>query len=1808
MIFRTVTNENGTSLDFAFSDLFNNKSNVNVDQLLTYNQALESLSDESLKAAFKTKFLADNVGKMNEETLNAIKSSDNFTVDISKYTKSATGAAFATKALSVALNAITAAGVSLAISGIIKLLDYLIVTEEEVNESVELLMSNYKSAINNAKSNASVMQELIPSYAKLSKGVNALGENVSLTNEEFKEYQNTVNKIASMYPKLVNGWTQEGDAIINLKDNVDTLTNAYKEEQKAAYNSLIIGGKNEDGEPIIDQWKNVTKQKENVESGLKASIFELQELLQKFSEYSNPLEYSQDTSLSKEQKEYIRLYTGLLNDSGQVIGNTWTWSDEAFSSAQKTARTMIQELQAEINNSMSNIQDLAYAYLYTNDTYENLNANVQTALTHLISSIDVSDALEFKSKKDVGDYVNGLVDAITNSQDAQVALLQLFTLDSSKLSIDELRNQVNDYINMLAEVLGEDPIELKVKLGFDYVDTLGRNYDIIKSNAKKRFGRKEGYLSGEYNPTYGYVEKYDSVWENDFNTWYDDFVTQNSINTQDEIAFWNQCISESETREEAMDKYLNSSVVSKDGSFSGFTEEQSKQIDDFQSKAESLGNTLKSLRNGEEINVTDLIQEFPELAGHVDDLDDAIIHLINGSLNDLINSLKDVLPDEVLQHLIDYRDQIVGTYPKLTEAYGQIHSTYDILQQMKEEFDDKTGIANFTDSTLQSIAGINEHLNSLVAGWHANGVSAKELYDALNEQYQKDLEDYGQALVKKYETSSSFYKSVGMLDEKLIKQFAADYKVDLTGCATYAESKQAIHEQLTAKLSSIWTKFYDENTLELTSMGKSIEDEFNQITSEADMRAFAEKYGKYGETFLAEYSQAKATVNQAKKTEEELNKNIYKAIADAYDANAKSLKDNADSTKSEYNELFDFFERRLEIINQSLEKLDVSLEEVNGSMAKNILIAGKIGIVQEEIKDYTTALGMYEKKANAELAKLSTDLQDKIKNGAVSITQLIGENGEEVNKTLEEYKKWADKVNDCNQQLIELKETLRDLALEKFNNVVQDYTDQFDIVGMSNELIEKQISLFEEAGQLVGKAFYESQIATAQKQKEVLEKEKAALIKEMTSAISSGLIQKGTDEWLEMVKGIQEVDSSILDVDQSVEQLQNSLLELNDKVFDRLQNAFSDINSQLSNIVGMISDVDVSDEQGVWSKEGLTQLGAYAQQYELARHNVEKYEEEINKLNQAYGDGLYSTTEYIDKLSELAQAQWEQANAAEDAKKSILELNKARVELIKEGIQKQIDAYQELINKQKEALDQEKAIRDYEKTIAEKSKNINKLQNQINLLRNDDSAAANAKRIKLEQELADAMKDLEETQYDHSIEAQKEALDKQMEDYEDARQKEIDELEAYLKEVEKVQADSFEIIKQNTDVIANEIENIAKTHGVIISEAITKSWAKGEGAIASYGTALSSASSGFIQQIQTIELYLTALQDEADFTADRLVGMLSAKADNLLNEFNAARDSENDLINATNLLNEALIKTLEGGYDISGIIGSLKAIQDQADATRKSIDGDDKDKDKDKSTTVSKTDNGDTLPKKTPEEEALDRAVAYDTAKTNSKTNGGYANYESINNQIAANQEADLATKNQMLRKKEEELSALLSKFQYKTYWNPQTEQHTDEYTKLKNAVRGGDSHAGSVKYAVDNAITSYLANKRKILEKYAGFATGVHNISRSQFAWTQEDGHELVLSPTRNAMFTKLNKGDTVLTKEQTDNLFKLSKIDPESIFGNLRVQDYSKSATPVLSIGNIVTVNGNVDDTNIKKIEAVANSAVTKAFKKFSDEIIKR
>lgn len=195
------------------------------------------------------------------------------------------------------------------------------------------------------------------------------------------------------------------------------------------------------------------------------------------------------------------------------------------------------------------------------------------------------------------------------------------------------------------------------------------------------------------------------------------------------------------------------------------------------------------------------------------------------------------------------------------------------------------------------------------------------------------------------------------------------------------------------------------------------------------------------------------------------------------------------------------------MLQDAFANLEKGMENVFGADAKNALVTAQIGIVDEEINNYTDALAMYRQKANEALSGVSSDLRDKIKDGAVQITDFIGDGTEDVVEAMEAYEGWADKVADCTQKLEELKTQIRQLELQKFNNIIEDFTNQFDIHGDAVDLIKKQIGLLEEAGQLIGESFYTKQIEQSEKQLNILESEKKRLLEQLNEALTSGRVK-----------------------------------------------------------------------------------------------------------------------------------------------------------------------------------------------------------------------------------------------------------------------------------------------------------------------------------------------------------------------------------------------------------------------------------------------------------------------------------------------------------------------------------------------------------------------------------------------------------------------------------------------------------------------------------------------------------------------------
>jgi len=159
-------------------------------------------------------------------------------------------------------------------------------------------------------------------------------------------------------------------------------------------------------------------------------------------------------------------------------------------------------------------------------------------------------------------------------------------------------------------------------------------------------------------------------------------------------------------------------------------------------------------------------------------------------------------------------------------------------------------------------------------------------------------------------------------------------------------------------------------------------------------------------------------------------------------------------------------------------------------------------------------------------------------------------------------------------------------------------------------------------------------------------------------------------------------------------------------------------------------------------------------------------------------------------------------NQIKEIESQIEEARKNAVDDLKD----QLDTYKDIIDARKEILDTLADERQYQQDVDNKNKEILKVQNELATLQFDTSEEANARRLELEDQLANLNQDLENIQYDQSIEVQKNALDDEYKSLENT-------IGVAIKQIEGIQASSLsDFTSQLSSVLNNLSVNIPQYH------------------------------------------------------------------------------------------------------------------------------------------------------------------------------------------------------------------------------------------------------------------------------------------------------------------------------------------------------------------------------------------------------------
>lgn len=621
---------------------------------------------------------------------------------------------------------------------------------------------------------------------------------------------------------------------------------------------------------------------------------------------------------------------------------------------------------------------------------------------------------------------------------------------------------------------------------------------------------------------------------------------------------------------------------------------------------------------------------------------------------------------------------------------------------------------------------------------------------------------------------------------------------------------------------------------------------------------------------------------------EEVFKNGSNDWVEAWDDTLRSISDAADSISGagddlsdaadDFEEMFDWFAVLLEEIDDDLNYVSAKLENAVGISAKNSLQDEMININKLKLTELGEGYKLYADYAAQLLEKVPEQYRNLAEQGGVALTEFLGEANQEVVEAINNYREWAQKASDVRTQQQQVKKEITSLSLQKVQTIADEYDRVITKLTTLNDLLQANVDLIDEQGERTSAVMYEEMIKNSIKELDELQKKRNDMQKEFDAQVSAGNIDVGSEEWYEGIAAIQDVDKAIIDCRKEIEGFQNSINQLHWDNFDGLIKAIDNVGNEISNLGDLIDDEDIADEMGNWTNEGITKMGLLAQEMERAQYRAKQYAEQIEYLNQEYAAGKYSTDEYNEKLQELKDGQWDSIKSYEAAKDALIALNKTRVDAAKNAMQEEIDAYNELINKKKEELQLSKDAHDFSKQVEEQQKNIANIQKQLAAIAGDNSASAIARRKKLEAELAAAQEELDELYYSHSIEKQQDALDDQAENYQDEKEKEMEALDEYLKNVEQVIADSFATITGNTEVVAGTLKEIADEYGINLSEAITNPWEQGVIAIGTYQDQLNTSTSAFTAQLEAIKKQLLDLQAAADETARHLIDATNQNA------------------------------------------------------------------------------------------------------------------------------------------------------------------------------------------------------------------------------------------------------------------------------------------------------------------------------------------
>jgi len=780
----------------------------------------------------------------------------------------------------------------------------------------------------------------------------------------------------------------------------------------------------------------------------------------------------------------------------------------------------------------------------------------------------------------------------------------------------------------------------------------------------------------------------------------------------------------------------------------------------------------------------------------------------------------------------------------LQNAIGNAQAAVEDYTSILKDMDDNNGL------TLEGLQTITQKYPKLLA-YIGN---EKEL----REQLKKGIEDQKAAAEDYYKDvlmlDTNYYNAVVKNHSDIVNSLSNYYKTDFGNFKSLAQAKYETDTTLLSSLNKKWADYY--NARESASKAEKIantppklpggSDAYNEsiwrATGGKEMAdAFTKSLEKEVEQKKKEaereqyyYNQASNLFSQSDNTGLNLN-NI--ALASDRTGNSKKgkSKSGGKDTKNQFSQVFDWLSIKIDKLKDKAQKAIDSIAKYTSYKYKNAKIDIAVNAKIDEKKSLKAVQDKYNKAAKN--VKLPKKYQELVANGGLKIETITNE---KLAKKIEDYQKWKNEAANVGKEIASINAEIKELNAQKLDNITKYFDNSNEYINSKISRRQSLIDLKKDRGSQVKVSDYNYLIKLQNDLISNSKKELNAYTKVFNQQVKEGIIKKGSTDYKAGLSYINQLNSDIRTATSSIYDFKTEIRSLKWESFDTGITKINNLKDEISDLADLISDDEALDEYGEYTDKGITKLGLYAEQMSQSKNLVSQYGTAIATLKKELKAGTITQKQYDEELANYQSLQRDAVSQTQAAEEAIANLEKARIQTEIDAIDKETDKFKESIELRKKALQAAKDLHDYEKSISEKSKNITSLQKQIAALKLSTDRKDIAQRLKLENELNQKKDELQEEQYQHSIDAQSDALDDEYDKYEKAQKAKTDALEKSLKDQETLVKNALNQVMSDTTTVSDGIKSLASEHGLTITDSIITPWQNAITAIELYRQALNS--------------------------------------------------------------------------------------------------------------------------------------------------------------------------------------------------------------------------------------------------------------------------------------------------------------------------------------------------------------------------------